>query len=213
MPDQSYFSPLFIIGMFITFTELIAGYAIIKTQGIIQRILAFFVIAFPTFIAVLFFSFLWFKPANLYAPKDFNSDESFLSLHEMSSKSSQKLREAFQKVITELPPQQISNKFITVSFHAYNNTNNALIYPIYMFDSFQALLNELYFSINSTGFKINPFSYGKEWILIERNTGLSIKHMRNISPRESGMSNVDSRTLAEVGITAGTVLDIIRLDN
>lgn len=71
-------TPLWIISMFFSFTEVMAGYAVFNTDGGIQVTLLIFVILFPILIASAFFMVLWYRPEHFYTPKDFDKDEGYL---------------------------------------------------------------------------------------------------------------------------------------
>ena len=70
-------TPLGIISIFFSFTEVALGYAVFNTQGTIQITLTIFVIAFPTFVAIMFFIMLWHKPLYLWwlKPSDFEDEK------------------------------------------------------------------------------------------------------------------------------------------
>ena len=64
-------TPLWVISLFITLTEVMTGIAATQTEGTIQALLTGFVMLFPIFIASVFFLFLWYKPQALYPPTEF----------------------------------------------------------------------------------------------------------------------------------------------
>ncbi len=66
-------SPLWIISIFVTFTEAVLGYAVTKTDSWIQGALAVFVMLFAIGIASAFFYILWHKPYHFYSPSDFGN--------------------------------------------------------------------------------------------------------------------------------------------
>ena len=68
-------TPLWIISLFLTFTEIILGVGVVQTTGGIQIALVSFVISFPILISTTFFLLLWFKPYVLYSPFEFGSAE------------------------------------------------------------------------------------------------------------------------------------------
>ena len=74
-------TPLWIISIFFSFTEVMLGYAVVKTQDGIQVALTVFVIVFPLYVASMFFMTLWCKPVHLYAPADFQDDSHFIKCH------------------------------------------------------------------------------------------------------------------------------------
>jgi len=71
MPDSTSTkaaTPLWVISLFISLTEVVTGIAATQTTGGVQVALTAFVIVFPLIIATMFFLFLWFKPQNFYPP-------------------------------------------------------------------------------------------------------------------------------------------------
>jgi hypothetical protein len=80
--DNKVITPLSIISLFFSFTEIMVSYTVISTYGPIQIYLTFFIIFFPLFVATCFFTILWNKPSNFYAPKDFQDDSSYLRVLE-----------------------------------------------------------------------------------------------------------------------------------
>ena len=64
-------TPLWVITIFLTFTEGVLGVAATQITGGIQIALIAFVIVFPLLVAAGFFSLLWYKPHHFYAPTDF----------------------------------------------------------------------------------------------------------------------------------------------
>ncbi|MGH8056087.1 MAG: hypothetical protein ACREOH_02445, partial [Candidatus Entotheonellia bacterium] len=69
--DQRPLTPLWMIAMFVTFSEAVLGLAVTKTSGNVQMALTLFVISFPIMVAVAFFAILWSKPWHFYAPHDY----------------------------------------------------------------------------------------------------------------------------------------------
>lgn len=64
-------SPLWMIAFFMTFAEGTAGFAVSQTDGATQDWLVIFVIAYAVVVTGVFFGFLWFRPANFYAPSEY----------------------------------------------------------------------------------------------------------------------------------------------
>ena len=64
-------TPLWIVALFVSLTELVLGAAVTQTAGGIQVALTVFVIAFPVLIAGSFFLTLWHKPYVFYPPTEF----------------------------------------------------------------------------------------------------------------------------------------------
>src|SRR5215211_4279556 len=70
-------TPLWIIFLFVSFTEIVLGFAVLKTTGGIQVALTCFVIGFPLLVAGAFFYLLIFRPENIFSPGEFRSDEGY----------------------------------------------------------------------------------------------------------------------------------------
>lgn len=69
-------TPLGVISLFVGVIEIIVTTALIQTSGLVQLLLAIFVLVYPPLIAFAFFYFLWKKPENLIAHPNFaNADE------------------------------------------------------------------------------------------------------------------------------------------
>src|SRR5215470_721993 len=67
-------TPLGIIATFVALSETVAGLAAIKTDGTVQLIFAIFAVAFPVFVASLFFAVLWKRSYVFYPPQEFGRD-------------------------------------------------------------------------------------------------------------------------------------------
>lgn len=66
-------TPLAVIGAFLSFTELVAGYTLLNTTGDIQLILTVFVVAFPALVCIAFFYLLAFRNYTLFAPHEYST--------------------------------------------------------------------------------------------------------------------------------------------
>jgi hypothetical protein len=73
-PMRGRLSPLGLISLFLSFTEVVVGVAVTQTEGWVQVWLTAFVIAFPVGICAAFFAVLWKKPYVLYPPADFGAN-------------------------------------------------------------------------------------------------------------------------------------------
>lgn len=69
-------NPLWVISLFLSTSEVIAGIAATQVDGSNQAILVWFCVLFPLFVASVFFLIVWKKPYVLYAPKDFSGSTS-----------------------------------------------------------------------------------------------------------------------------------------
>ncbi len=73
--DKRPITPLWIISLFVSFTEVVIGYSIPKTSGIVQYIFVFFVVIFPTAVAVAFFIILWKRNYLFYPPSEYGETD------------------------------------------------------------------------------------------------------------------------------------------
>jgi hypothetical protein len=67
-------TPLAVIALFLSLTEIVIGVGVIQTSGMVQIMLAGFVIAFDSLIALAFFVILWFRNAVLYPPSEYGPE-------------------------------------------------------------------------------------------------------------------------------------------
>jgi len=76
--EKKVITPLWIVALFVSLTEVVLGVAMTQTQGGIQIALTVFVLAFPILIAGMFFTILWYKPYVFYPPKEFGNQTNVL---------------------------------------------------------------------------------------------------------------------------------------
>ncbi|MBN1408933.1 MAG: hypothetical protein JW956_14135 [Calditrichaceae bacterium] len=74
-------NPLTIIAIFAALSEVAATISIGFLQVDLQKIFIWYIIFFPVLLVILFFLILFFKSEVLYAPSDFRSDETYLSIY------------------------------------------------------------------------------------------------------------------------------------
>lgn len=74
-------NPLSVIAMFVLLVEVIATVTLVNVleKPEISLPIAWFIVVFPTLIAILFFGTIWWRHQFLYSPYEYRSDESFLS--------------------------------------------------------------------------------------------------------------------------------------
>ena len=65
-------SPLWVIALFVSLTEVVAGLTVSQAKEGIQIALVVFVIGFPLLVAAAFFAILWWKNWVLYPPSEFS---------------------------------------------------------------------------------------------------------------------------------------------
>ncbi|MBU8921692.1 MAG: hypothetical protein KOO63_07710 [Bacteroidales bacterium] len=66
-------TPLWVISLFLSLTEVVTGIAVTQATGNVQVALTVFAIAFPSVVAIAFFLILWFRPYVLYPPTEFGT--------------------------------------------------------------------------------------------------------------------------------------------
>lgn len=73
-------NPLTVIALFVFLVETVATVTLVQVvKEPVAWPLAIFVVSFPVLIAVFFFVTLWWKHNTLYSPKEFRTDEAFLT--------------------------------------------------------------------------------------------------------------------------------------
>jgi len=75
---RAFGNPLAVIAALIGVVEAAFAYPVTKLAGVNQTIVILFMVIFPFVLLLTFFLIVWFKPAHLYAPKDYQVDKSFL---------------------------------------------------------------------------------------------------------------------------------------
>lgn len=73
MKPPTKMTPLWVIALFLSLTEMVLGVATTQTSGSVQVALVVFVIAFPLLVAGAFFSLLWLKPWSFYPPSEYHN--------------------------------------------------------------------------------------------------------------------------------------------
>jgi hypothetical protein len=64
-------TPLWVVSLFVTLTEVTLGVAVGQTEGGVQIALAAFVLVFPVLVAASFFAILWARPWVFYSPNEY----------------------------------------------------------------------------------------------------------------------------------------------
>ena len=70
---RSAMTPLWVISLFVSLCEVVAGLAVTQATGGVQVTLTVFVVSFPVLVAAAFFSILWKKPYVFYPPTEFGA--------------------------------------------------------------------------------------------------------------------------------------------
>ncbi len=177
----------------------------------------------------------------LYAPNDYNSDDAFLKalqagtegrpgLKELDNQIEQKvksvlnsedlldktenkeelqkrLREAAEKITSEIR----NSSFITIDARSFTGSNEDVFeFPASAFRTLNELTDEIYFAISD---HVKPFEYGYSWAIRNPENRKIIKNARMITGTKPGIPLDDERSLAEVGIRPGMVLELVHPQN
>jgi hypothetical protein len=70
-PARAAMTPLWVISLFLSLTEVMTGIAVMQATGNVQVALTAFVIAFPCIVSAAFFAVLWKRPYVFYSPTEF----------------------------------------------------------------------------------------------------------------------------------------------
>lgn len=226
-------NPLSVIAIF-------AGIAEISGTGVLpfiapenQNLYIWFLMTFPFALVIFFFATLNWNHKALYAPSDYNSDESFLegirasraarpevaSLeetieHDIEAALSSVLPENENdpseraRVAKAIKSSIKKSSFITIDARPLTgNGLHVFELPFVAFPSLNNLTDEIYFLINN---HVKPFEYGHSWVLRKSENGEIIKNARMITRTEKGLPCPDTRSLKEVGIEPGMSLLVTR---
>jgi hypothetical protein len=229
-------SPLWVIALFLSFSETVLGMAVMNTSGGIQIALTSFVIAFPTIVGGLFFLILWKKPYVFYPPAEFGKSvdvktyveamqmtripPSAVPISEAAIRSIEAKMTTLSSVIeaTRDPKEQadlllqgaveaVKESVISIDSRPMFGRNGRVWEET--FDPQMAMrdfLDSLYFEMHPWG--IEPFTYGKKWAIRNpRNNEVLLAVGRDWA-RENGMVD-DSRPIATVGLRGATTLEIV----
>lgn len=104
--EKKAITPLWIVALFVSLTELVLGAAVTQTTGGIQVALTVFVIVFPTLIAGTFFLTLWHKPYVFYPPTEFGRQTNVREYVEAMQRSPALLIQAAEKQEDRLPTER-----------------------------------------------------------------------------------------------------------
>lgn len=205
-----------------------------------RLIIVWFLVIFPVVVLGVFVWLVSCHHEKLYAPKDYSSDKSFLQgltirakhrpdLRNLDQQIEEKIREtltseslldALRDSKTDLKEkmegaaraasQEIrSTSFITISISRIADMDDAAYdFPISVFPSLAALLDEVYFLLEQ---HVGMYSYGYDWVLRNQTTGTFIQNTRMLTKAGPGKPCPDPRSLEEVGIAPGNILEVIKL--
>lgn len=119
LSKEGIMTPLKVIALFLSLTEVVLGAATTQTTGGIQVALTSFVIAFPTGVAAAFFAILWDRPWVLYHPADYGRPtdvEAFIMAQRRRPLTDDHLFVQIQRVVRDtLSSSSLATKLAQVS--------------------------------------------------------------------------------------------------
>lgn len=198
-----------------------------------QNSYIWFLMIFPFALVIFFFATLNWNHKVLYAPSDYNSDESFLEsirvprgarpeVSGLEETLDNDIEAALNSALpdNEKDPSERSrladaiknsikrSSFITIDARTLTGNDQSVFeLPFVAFPSLNNLTDEIYFLIDSY---VDPFEYGHSWVLRKSENGEVIKNARMITGTERGVPCPDTRSLKEVGIEPGMSLLVTR---
>lgn len=95
-------TPLWVISLFVSLTEVVTGIAVTQASGVTQTALTMFVIAFPLLVAGAFFTILWNRPYVFYPPSEFASGVDVTKYIEAMGSSVDPIRAGLEAEVSNL---------------------------------------------------------------------------------------------------------------
>lgn len=118
-----------------------------------------------------------------------------------------RLREAAERITSEIR----NSSFLTVDARSFTGSDEDVFeFPASAFRRLNELTDEIYFAISDY---VEPFEYGYSWVIRNPENGKTIKNARMITGTKPGIPLRDERSLAEVGIRPGMVLELVHPQN
>lgn len=239
-PDKRAITPLWVISLFVSLSETVLGVAVTQTTGNIQAALTAFVIAFPLLVAGAFFVILWSRPEVLYAPTEYGKQTdvtSFAKAMRRKPLEEQKLYMEIQGVLEQTTNEikatlseavgKRDDELISRVLDAATNQAVERIrevgfltldsepllggkgefwqVPYNQYGSVSALLDDIWFSIG----ELPAYTYNTKWVLRDVGSGVVFDNMGTKWAEARGLIS-DTRTLEDVGIRPGMVLEITK---
>lgn len=115
-------SPLALIALFVAIIELFLLYPLAKLDGLDRSRIVWFVIAYPIFIAVSFFVFLWFKPVNLYSPQILPENLQQAFLPEVKKEAAQDVAASIAPLNSQIKQLEEKFSFLTKDIASLQNS-------------------------------------------------------------------------------------------
>ena len=226
-------NPLWIISLFLSLAEVVAGIAMTQAAGGVQVGLVIFVVAFPVAVAAAFFAVVWFRPHHLYAPMDYrsrvNPDEfaRALSIQRRNVEIMEtSIRQSVENVVPALSKLGVTDEearkllapvvdaprlsAVRIDFRAFARDLGELDFPVDDHTTVSEFLDTVWSSISDVT-HIPIFSFGEHWALRDLRSDQVFRDMGYNWARQNLGAESDYRRLTKVGILPGSELIAIPL--
>lgn len=154
--------------------------ALIQTTGVIQLVIAIFVVLFPPGVAYAFFVILYRRNWVFFAPGDYRTEQEMLTFKNISvsnteaSKMGKELKDKVSEVVqdntlVEKVVESIQSSYLTFnSKPLLGSSGTVWTVPHVQFSTVQDMLNYVFLSLPSGS--LPAFSYGSAWVLEDEKT-------------------------------------------
>lgn len=211
-------NPLWIVSLFLTFSETTAAIAATQLTGWQQSVLVVFSVVFPIAVACAFFAVLWKRPYVLYAPRDFTSETTVSAYVEAMRTTRQNMaaielslddvvREAIETIgigedaatietAVVAARENLRERFIVIDYGGdfADPDTPPILYSPDRDATVQDLLDYVWYALDREG--VPPFTYGDTW-------KLEIFKGRDLVVQRNSRTHTDDRPLASAGIRSG----------
>lgn len=218
------------------FASIVVG-ASDKLERDERYLIVVFMTVFPVIVLSVFGWLVAKHHEKLYAPKDYNTDEAFLKgiknkkergseLINLKSqisegvkavlnsqevqenlRKSDNIKENLARTADKITENIKRNSFITIDTREFTGKNTGVYeFPAGAFSTVSELLDQIYFMIEAY---VGAFEYGISWAIKNSGGDGIIKCARMITKTPAGIPCPDERTLTEIGIHPGSIIEII----
>ncbi|MEU1824029.1 hypothetical protein ABZ502_16575 [Streptomyces abikoensis] len=231
-------NPLWIISLFLGLSETTVGVATVQSNGWAQAALALFAVTFPVLVSAAFFAILWKKPEVLYAPGDFPEHVPVMAyvdgMRRGSAVNTELLESVVQDTLQTVLPSFLSNtatpaqvtemveqavasaheglarRMLTIDLSLTHPTfqDFRAEFPLAETATVRDLLDGIWHILRH---HVKPFTYGSQWILMDRKNGRVFNRIGTQWANEHLGLSSDTRSLKEVEIHATMDLAVLLL--
>jgi hypothetical protein len=97
--------------------------------------------------------------------------------------------------------------FIRVELSSISPTLSPVTFPVAALRDMNVFTDEVFFALSKF---VRPFAYGHDWVLRDAKTKTMFKSRRMLTQTPAGKPCPDTRSLKEVGIFPGMILEAVR---